>query len=64
MEQEAVVKQNTILLTYLAKGRLNQKRARKSSEQVRNAASVGECVIKQTVPSLWPRVSSRGLEDC
>ena len=39
------MKQNTILLTYLGMGRLNQKRARKSSEQVRKAASVGECVI-------------------
>ena len=56
------MKQNTILLTYLCgMGRLNQKRARKSSEHVRNAASVGECVIKRTAP-LCPRESSCFLE--
>ena len=55
------MKQNTILLTYLGMGRLNQKRARKSSEQVRKAASVGECVIKRTAP-LCPRESSCFLE--
>ena len=55
------MKQNTILLTYLGMGRLNQKRARKSSEQVRKAASVGECVIKRTAP-LCPSESSCFLE--
>ena len=50
------------LLSYLCGiGRLNQNRARKSSEHVRNAASVGECVIKRTAP-LWPKDNSCFLE--
>lgn len=39
---------------YWLLARRYQKRARKSSEQVRNAGEIGECVIKRTGP-LWPK---------